>query len=44
MITESPGFFPFDKASAIDLKEMSETEFVPDIAVAFVGDILGAFV
>jgi hypothetical protein len=36
MITESPGFFPFDKASAIDLKETSDNVLVPDIAVEFV--------
>jgi hypothetical protein len=44
IITKSPDFFPFARASAVDLKEMSDTEFVPDIAGAFVVDMLGEFV
>jgi hypothetical protein len=46
--TKSPVFFPFALASAVDSNDISDSEFVPDIAGAFVdnivADIAGAFV
>ena len=45
MITKSPVFFPFALASAVDSNDISDIEFVPDIAGELVVWLItGAFV